>query len=254
MFAASFGSYNFYNQPDSGTICVFSLKNCCYPEYVLSAPAPVLSIDFHPSHPYMMVAGLQDGNVAVYNLIKNRESPVLVSDLTNGKHSEIVWSVTWSQDDIESNLNFFSCSADGGVTQWTVVHKTILRFTRIFDFTFNKVLENISEKNVALSDGVTVVSFCPSDQDSYYVGTEDGYLHMCTVHYSSTTLLSYRAHNTPVRTIAWNCFIPETFLTVATEMSIKIWRKGEKDPLFIFELKNQVSQSNSKLCKTFRTV
>ena len=80
-------------------------------------------------------------------------------------------------------------------------------------------------------------------QDTYYVGTEDGYLHMCTVHYSSTTLLSYQAHCTPIRTLAWNHFIPDIFLSVATEMSIKIWRKGEQSPLFVFELKNQVITS-----------
>ena len=110
MFAAGFGSYDFYNQPSSGTICVFTLKNCSYPEFVLSAPAPVLSIDFHPVYPYMLVAGLNDGNVAVYNLIKDRTQPVMMSDYQSGKHSESVWTVRWTTDDIERHRNFYSCS------------------------------------------------------------------------------------------------------------------------------------------------
>ena len=71
LFAVGFGSYDFYHQPDSGTICLFSLKNSSYPELTLHAPAGVLCLDLHPVHPHLLVAGLVDGNVAVYNLLRN---------------------------------------------------------------------------------------------------------------------------------------------------------------------------------------
>ena len=48
LFAAAFGSYNFYKQPQDGKICLFSLKNCSHPEYVLFASSGVFSVDFHP--------------------------------------------------------------------------------------------------------------------------------------------------------------------------------------------------------------
>ena len=35
---------------------------------MLTVPSGVLSIDFHPKYPYMLVAGMVDGNVAVFNL------------------------------------------------------------------------------------------------------------------------------------------------------------------------------------------
>ena len=68
LFAVGYGSYDFYHQPDQGLICLFSLKNCSHPEFSLTLPAGVLSIDFHPKYPYMLVAGMVDGNVAVFNL------------------------------------------------------------------------------------------------------------------------------------------------------------------------------------------
>ena len=96
LFAISLGSYNFYQQPgdnkhdgndDSnndtndddddndetispgrGYVCLFSLKNPSYPEWVCSSPCSVMSVDLHPAHPHMVVCGLYDGNVAVYNL------------------------------------------------------------------------------------------------------------------------------------------------------------------------------------------
>ena len=93
LFAVGFGSYNFYVQPEVGAICLFSLKNPSYPDYICGAPCGVMSVDFHPFHPHMLAAGLHDGNVAIYNLQKDRWAPRYVSDAQNGKHKDIVWQV-----------------------------------------------------------------------------------------------------------------------------------------------------------------
>ena len=41
----------------------------------------------------MLVVGLYDGNIAVYNLQKNSGGPSYQSDAKNGKHRDIVWQV-----------------------------------------------------------------------------------------------------------------------------------------------------------------
>ena len=41
----------------------------------------------------MLVVGLYDGNIAVYNLQKNTGTPSYQSDAKNGKHRDIVWQV-----------------------------------------------------------------------------------------------------------------------------------------------------------------
>ena len=256
MFAAGYGSYNFYQQPQSGRICIFTLKNCSYPEYLLAAPAGVLSLDFHPRHPQLLVAGLADGNVAVYNLVRNRHRPTLLSDRDSGKHSDHVWSVVWSGDDIDGYRNFISTSADGTVKLWTVV-RTFLRQTELLKLSFTKVFST-DDVSGDLADGGTAVSLCPGGEDEYLVGTENGDLHVCTTHCSSTTLLrnlfhnsinsfsclcSFQAHSTPVRSLHWNYFITDIFLSCGTEMTVKIWRKGGTSPLFIFKLQNQVTDA-----------
>ena len=93
LFAVAFGSYDFYNQPEEGKICLFSLKNPSYPEYVCKAPCGVMSIDFNPDHPHMLAAGLHDGNIAIYNLQRDRSEPCYRSDARTGKHRDIVWQV-----------------------------------------------------------------------------------------------------------------------------------------------------------------
>ena len=44
-------------------------------------------------HPHMLVVGMYDGNIAVYNLQKNTGTPSYQSDAKNGKHRDIVWQV-----------------------------------------------------------------------------------------------------------------------------------------------------------------
>ena len=189
LFAAGYGSYNFYQQPRCGLICVFSLKNSSHPEYLLAAPAGVLSLAFHPRQPHLLVAGLADGNVALYNLARNRQRPLLVSSLNTGKHSDLVWSVVWSGDDPAGHLNFLSTSADGTVKLWTVV-RTFLRQTELFRLTWARPT---SVQGAQLADGGTVLSLCPGlagDLAGHYlVGTEEGNVHHCTTSFSSTALL-----------------------------------------------------------------
>ena len=100
-----------YKQTEPGVICIFSLKNPSYPEYQCWTSCGVMCIDFHPQvllvkfktnlellstdpqHPHMMIVGLHDGNIAVYNLQKNTGQPSYQSDARNGKHKDIVWQV-----------------------------------------------------------------------------------------------------------------------------------------------------------------
>ena len=49
----------------------------------------------------MLVAGLHDGNIAVYNLQRDCSKPSYQSNARNGKHKDIVWQVS----NIKSTIN-----------------------------------------------------------------------------------------------------------------------------------------------------
>ena len=87
------GSFSFYSQLDVGYVCVFSLKNPSYPEFICKASSGVISFDIHPNHPHMIVVGLYNGNVAVYNLHMDTSSPCYSSSAACGKHQDLVWQV-----------------------------------------------------------------------------------------------------------------------------------------------------------------
>ena len=74
-----------------------------------------------------------------------------------------------------------------------------------------------------LSDGGTALAFKPDNPSEYLVGTEEGSVHLCSTEYANRFLRSYPAHHSPVATIQWNTFLPDTFITSAAEFLIKIW-------------------------------
>ena len=48
------GSFSFYNNLQVGYVCIYSLKNPSYPEYICRASSGIISFDIHPSHPNMV--------------------------------------------------------------------------------------------------------------------------------------------------------------------------------------------------------
>lgn len=79
-------------------MCVYSLKNPSYPEFICQAGCGVMTVDINPQHPQMLVAGLHDGNVAVFNLQQRGGQPVYQSSPHLGKHTDMVWQVFFLSD------------------------------------------------------------------------------------------------------------------------------------------------------------
>ena len=138
----------------------------------------------------MLVVGLYDGNIAVYNLQKNMGGPNYQSDAKNGKHRDIVWQVTvrsseifspevlqvkWAPDNLDGYLNFYSVSGDGRVSNWTIV-KTALWTNDTLVINFCKTLSNLGEESVSslLMDSGRAISFKPDDDTTFLVGTDEG--------------------------------------------------------------------------------
>ena len=80
----NFATYvdNFYEQEsgENGCVCVFSLKNPSYPEYLCQAQRGVICVDIHSEHPHMLAAGLADGNVSRNQICKKKQSNLNISE------------------------------------------------------------------------------------------------------------------------------------------------------------------------------
>lgn len=74
----------------------------------------------------MVVAGLYDGNVLVFNLQSKTSKPAYRSSKGSGKHKEAVWNVYWQKDNLDDLMNFASVSSDGRVKQWTLLKNELI--------------------------------------------------------------------------------------------------------------------------------
>lgn len=125
MFAVGYGSYDFL-KPTSGLICVYSLKNPSYPEYVFTTDSGVLALDFHPQLQNLLAVGCHNGTVLVFNTKDKLNKPIYEASMETGKHNDPVWQVIWQIDEAGKQLEFCSVSTDGFIGQWTLTKSELI--------------------------------------------------------------------------------------------------------------------------------
>lgn len=59
--------------PESGLVCVFSLKSPTQPERSAQMLAGVSSLDFHPEFWQLLAVGMHDGHVAVIDMTVRKD-------------------------------------------------------------------------------------------------------------------------------------------------------------------------------------
>jgi dynein intermediate chain 1, axonemal len=240
LYAVGHGSYDFQKQ-GKGMICFYTLKNPSYPEYTFSTESGVMCLDLHPEYPQMLCAGYYDGSVAVFNITQHKRDPLFISTAKNGKHTDPVWQVKWQQNDLDSNMNFFSVSADGRVTGWTLVKNDLMHNDVIILKVKEESLEGPDGARLVTYGSGTTLDFHRVTDHLFIVGTEEGLVHKCSKAYSSQFLDTFEAHHMAVYKVAWNPFHPDIFITCSADWSVKIWdhhKNGE--PLFVFDLGSPV--------------
>lgn len=87
---AAQGNMPFDENPDVGYVCLWSLKNSSYPEYVARTQSGAMCLSFHRYHGYALVVGLRDGTLMVFNVSLPTAEPQYASDPVNDKHRACV--------------------------------------------------------------------------------------------------------------------------------------------------------------------
>jgi dynein intermediate chain 1 len=249
LFAVGYGSYDFMKQ-GGGVICCFSLKNPSFPEFVFSTETGVMCLDFHPKHSSLLAVGLYDGTVMIFDVRQKQNKPLISSTVKTGKHSDVVWEVSWQQEAITQALSFFSVSSDGRVTNWTL-SKNELQCTDVMLLKVESPLSNNDDYQdghatkqsddylVGLAGG-TCFDFNKKSDHLFIVGTEEGKIHACSKAYNSQYLQTYEGHNMTVYAVKWNYFHHNVFLSASADWTVKLWDQNYKTPLMTFELGSSV--------------
>lgn len=240
LFAVCFGSHDFLKQPNEGYLCLFTVKNPSFPDYIIQTDCGVMCCDIHPSYPFLVVLGLYDGNVCVYDLRDGCKDPMYVSRGVNCKHGECVWQIRWGPDMSDGEINFFSVSSDGCVFQWILMQNKLWVTTIITLYLENEVADGPDGTKVVLKTGGSCLQFHPLDNTVFLVGTECGFIYKCSTLFSSKYLMTYNAHNMSVYRIDFNRFDSNIFVSCSGDWRVKVWEDMRPDPLFIFDLGSAV--------------
>ncbi|XP_076791270.1 dynein axonemal intermediate chain 1 isoform X3 [Arvicanthis niloticus] len=239
LFAVGHGSYDFMKQ-SRGMLLLYSMKNPSFPEYMFSSESGIMCLDMHVDHPYLVVVGYYDGNVAIYNLKKPHSQPCFRSTSKSGKHTDPVWQVKWQKDDMDHNLNFFSVSSDGRIVSWTLVKSELVHIDVIklkVEGSTTEIPEGLQLHTVGCG---TAFDFHKEIDYMFLVGTEEGKIYKCSKSYSSQFLDTYDAHNMAVDAVLWNPYHTKVFMSCSSDWTVKIWDHTIKTPMFIYDLNSAV--------------
>ncbi|XP_014615362.1 PREDICTED: dynein intermediate chain 2, ciliary isoform X2 [Polistes canadensis] len=237
LFAVSYGALTFNSPIKDGSVCLFSLKNPSYPEWICPTESPVMCLDFSIQHPHLLVIGMKDGSVAVYNIMLPPTGPQYKSNDVTQKHGGIVWEVRWAPDTQEGNLAFYSVSIDSKINFWVLNQKELGLTTIMTLFLDQPPIPGPDGTMITLKGCGTCLAFYPSDEHIFLVGTEEGTMYKCNTAYSSIYMQIYNeAHNMPVYRIVFNKYNSKIFASCSGDWRIKIWEDERPDPLFMFDL------------------
>ncbi|XP_023290225.1 dynein intermediate chain 2, ciliary isoform X2 [Orussus abietinus] len=237
FFAVAYGAMSFDSPVTTGTVCLFSLKNPSYPEWICITESPVMCLDFSKQHPHLLVIGTMDGSVAVYNVMLPPNSPQYKSNDVLQKHRGIVWEVRWAPDTDEGNLMFYSVSTDGKINHWILNQNDLGMNTIMTLFLDRPPIPGPDGTMITLKGCGTCLAFHPADNNIFLVGTEEGSIYKCNTAYSSIYMKTYdEAHDMPIYRIVFNKYNSNIFASCSGDWRIKIWEDDRPEPLFMFDL------------------
>ncbi|GAX75644.1 hypothetical protein CEUSTIGMA_g3088.t1 [Chlamydomonas eustigma] len=261
LLAVGYGNNSFDGGVDhavsiKGTVAFWSLKNPEFPLWSFETKSGVTALDFATYNPNILVVGLYDGTVAIYDIKARQGIPAMESDAATGRHTDPVWKVRWLDRGHERDEPLISISTDGRVTQWSIAKG--LEFVDLMKLKRvprrNQGGEGVSAAAVSsggkavataaaadhdafisrLTSGMTF-DFSARDEQIYIAGTEDGWIHKCSTSYSEQYLESYQGHMGPVYNIQWSPFRKDMFISASGDWTLRLWQEGRESALLLFQ-------------------
>jgi hypothetical protein len=178
-----------------GLVLFWSLRNPDYPEKILRTSHSVTALDFSKQHPMILAVGLSNGDVNIYDVMREGTSWNVSVESSAGmpdSHLDPVWNLKWIVRGVERLETLVSISTDGRVLEWNL--KKGLVMSKLMDLKKSGTGDGwISNAAAGLS-----FDFHPEDATTYVTGTEDGNIHRCSVSYNEQYLETYSPHAGPV--------------------------------------------------------
>ncbi|KAI9099413.1 WD40-repeat-containing domain protein [Phlyctochytrium arcticum] len=249
ILAVAYGEQKPGPNPFAGLVLCWSVKNPEWPERIYRTKSTVTAIDFSRSNPNLLACGYMDGRIAIYDVRRKGDKPVLDNSDLGGKHRDPIWELRWVDrergDEQARGETLVSVSTDGRVVQWLIRKgleyadlMSLKRVTKQQETKAGMPAATTASKPgsfIARQSGGLCFDFNPKDSNIYMVGTDDGHIHRCSCSYNEQYLTTYFGHTGPVNRIRWSPFASGIFLSCSSDWTVRLWNQENEESLLKFQ-------------------
>ncbi|CAM4695027.1 unnamed protein product [Leuciscus chuanchicus] len=150
----------------------YTRKMHLYPEFIFNTDSGVMCVDIHKQLPHLVAVGLNNGCVAVYDLLEESKQPIYTSTASSGKHKGSVMQhcsrplFSGGQNEAKS---VETKAVDTAQTRHAVAEEIgdILKEYAIFDKVVAATVDNAANMDIAIKRLVCETGLLCSHTQSY---------------------------------------------------------------------------------------
>lgn len=231
ILAVAYGVYNFRddNANADGCVCIWSIKNPVNPERYYKYQLPVMTVEFSLHNPQLLAIGLSDGTIEVLDITKLESAAIAITDRRTLHNCEPIVAIKWiSRSELVGARYtiepFLALSRDGSVTKYSIINSPqllankLLLLNRIeaqpegirMERSFELLQANRHPQGLNLC-------LSPTQNDLYYVLTEEGCLYKCSTHYPQQYLTVLQVQEAGANSMDFSPWSPKLFLTCGND-------------------------------------
>ncbi|CAG9829255.1 unnamed protein product [Diabrotica balteata] len=238
LLAVGYGKF-FFHDNLTGLVLIWNIKNPVQPERKYNFAEPVTTLDFSNSNPVLLAVGFYNGSVKVIN-ISNRDVTIIGENIPT---FEPVWSIIWQfgRNEKRNEEMVMATFDDGRICAYSVQRKLEMsQLMRVGKADGKLKGYDAMKKCTSLTIPVSryaaalFMRFHPIDPSIYFVGTNEGTIHRCSLNYLSQHLDLFLAHEGSVHELKFSPFCKRMYATCGDDWHTRIWGEGIAEPILSF--------------------
>ncbi|KAK9512801.1 hypothetical protein O3M35_001135 [Rhynocoris fuscipes] len=229
-----------------GMFCIWNIKNPSYPERMYNFKHPVTSFSFCKVYPYAVALTFYNGQMMIINILARKL--INMCDNTNFMKDYMqITHITWFKGE-EGDYYPVTSSKSGDMYKFKVDNflypDLLLDLPRKYGET--KGIEQCmrifsgDENAKPLKIGISTFTQHPKNYLLYLVGTDDGYVHICSKWFSMKDTDVFAAHEGPITSIEFHHETDKLFLTSGNDYYVRVWAYLIYTPLMCFTTKKEI--------------
>ncbi|CAA9995301.1 unnamed protein product [Nesidiocoris tenuis] len=235
LLCVGYTRHPLYPEQDQGRVCIWNLKLPAKYERQFKFTSGVTFAQFCEPYPRLLNVALHDGSVMILDLTSAKRTVIMTKFNSVFSNFLPVWQFSWFE--LEKGYHVpLACGDNGfihqlrpdGTFQPSVFLSLGHREGAVKGI---KLTASMGYKpRIKGRPGITCLQKHPSDPVLYLVGTSDGCVHVCSVHFRNQHLDVFSAHVGAVKGIQFHPNCKDVFLTFGDDFFVRVWLYGKFEP------------------------